>query len=55
MSKFGCTFRKQIKNGISHPKFYGNIVLEARKPISDPYKLIEPLNKLIIKSYLIIF
>ena len=51
ISKFGSTCRKLIKNGISHPKFYGNIVLKARKSLCDPCKLIEPLNKLISKDY----
>ena len=51
ISKFGYTCRKLIKNGISHPKFYGNIVLKARKSLCDPCKLIEPLNKLISKGY----
>ena len=47
----GCTSRKLIKNGISHPKFYGNIVLKAQKSLCDPCNLIKPLSKLISKGY----
>ena len=30
IQKFGCSRRSLIKNGISHPKFYGNIVYKAQ-------------------------
>ena len=51
IQKFGCSRRSLIKNGISHPKFYGNIVYKAHKLKHSPSKLTAPLNKFIQKGY----
>ena len=51
IQKFGCSRRSLIKNGISHPKFYGNIVYLAHKFKNCPSKLTVPLNKLLQKGY----
>lgn len=49
--KFGCTCKNLIKNGISHPSFYGNVVNKARKFKFNPFGLHSYLNKLIRKGY----
>jgi len=49
--KYGCKCRVLVRNGISHPSFYGNITYKAYKFKHDPLKLIDPLNKLIHKGY----
>ena len=46
-SKYGCTCHNLIKNGISHPTFYGNVVNKARKFRLDPGGLKSHLDKLI--------
>ena len=50
-SKYECTCDNLIKNGISHPNFYGNVVYKARKFKLDPHGLKSHLNKLIRKGY----
>ena len=51
LRKFGSTCRALIKQGVSHPNFYGNIIYKAHKFINCPSGLIDPLNKLIHKGY----
>ena len=51
LRKFGCTCRKLIKQGISHPVFYGNIVYKAHKFKKCPSDLKNYLNRLIHKGY----
>ena len=46
-SKYRCTCHNLIKNGISYPTFYGNVVNKARKFKLDP----SHLNKLIRRGY----
>lgn len=48
--KVGCKF---LINDISHPKFYGNIVLKTLTALCYPCKLIKSSNNLICKHYLI--
>ena len=50
--KFGCTCKNLIKNGISHPAFYGNVINKARKFKHNPPGMEKYLNKLIRKGYL---
>ena len=49
--KFGCTCNNLIRIGISHPKFYGDVVNKAPKFKHDPFGLDINLNKLIRKGY----
>ena len=49
--KFGCTCNNLIKNGISQPTFYGNVVNKARKFKQNPFGLDIYLNELIRKGY----
>ena len=51
LRKFGCTCRTLIKQGISHPAFYGNIVYKAHKFKKCPSNLTDHLNRLIHKGY----
>ena len=51
LKKYNCTCRSLVKQGISHPHFYGNIVYKAYKFKNRPNELIKPLNKLIHKGY----
>lgn len=49
--KYDSTCRNLIKNGISHPVFYGNVVNKANKFKNCPMDLSVWLNKLIDKGY----
>ena len=49
--KFNCTCKSLVKQGISHPAFYGNIIYKAHKFKNHPLKLIKPLNKFIRRGY----
>ena len=49
--KYNCTCKILIKQGISHPHFYGNIVYKAHKFKNRPLDLIRPLNRLIHRGY----
>ena len=51
LRKFGCTCRNLIKQGISHPAFYGNIVYKAHKFKKCSSKLTDHLNRLIHIGY----
>ena len=52
VSKYGCTCHNLIKNGISHPTFYGNVVVnKAHKFKLDPGGLKSHINKLIRRGY----
>ena len=50
LQKYNSTRRNLIKNGISHPDCYGNVVNEAIKSKKNPSLLISPLNKLLQKA-----
>ena len=49
--KFGCTRRVLVISGISHPKFYGNVVYKARKFHNQPYDLLNWLRNLLFRGY----
>lgn len=51
MLKYNVTCNNLIKNGISHPDFYGNVVYKAQKLIHTPLSLVKPMNTLIKKGY----
>ena len=49
--KFGATCRSLIRNGISHPRFYGNIVYKSYKFKNRILDMSDSLNKFIHKGY----
>ena len=51
LRKFGCACRTLIRQGISRPAFYGNIVYKAHKFKKCPSNLTDHLNRLIHKGY----
>lgn len=51
LDKFNCTRRYLIVNGISHPKFYGNVVYKAHKFKNHPMRMSNWLKNLICKGY----
>jgi len=51
ISKYNVTCNNLVKNGISHPDFYGNVIYKARKSIHTPLSLVRPMNTLIKKGY----
>ena len=49
--KFGATCRSLIRNGIPHPRFYGNIVYKSYKFKNRTLDISDSLNKFIHKGY----
>ena len=49
--KFGATCRSLIRNGISHPRFYGNIVYKSYTFKNRILDMSDSLNKFIHKGY----
>ena len=50
-NKYNATCKHLIKEGISHPKFYGNVIYKAKKCFHTPNRLIKPLNRLIRRGF----
>ena len=51
MSKYNATRKHLITEGISHPRFYGNVVKKCRKLIKTPEKLGRNLHSLHNRGY----
>ena len=51
VQKYNVTCKYLIQAGISHPKFYGNVLYKAKKHFNLPNKLIKPLNRLIRRGF----
>ena len=51
ISKYGVTRKQLIIKGISHPRFYGNVVKKCQKLIKNPEKLGRNLHSLRNRGY----